>query len=223
MLILINRKPKAAGNDKDKGRINTAREGTVASYRAVSGALSALRDQLKTRIVATVGSVVSNADVRILGTQDLKQDPSGSSLGIYLHRISVDPFGRNRYLKSGDPTKPPQPELPVNLHLLLIGWSSSAANESTMLAWGMQQIGSAFDLDVSHMGIEDPGWGEGETVQVIPEEMTTEDLLRIWDGLPRDYILSSPYLIKTLRLSPYPEISAGPPVRSLITPMGVVE
>ena len=195
----------------------------MASFRAVSGALSALRDQLQTRVDATVGTVVTNADVRILGTQDLKLDPTGSSLGLYLHRISVDPFGRNRYLKSGDPNKPPQPELPVNLHLLLIGWSASAADESTMLAWGMQQIGSAFDLDISHMGSQDSDWGESDSVQVSPEEMSTEDLLRIWDGLPRDYILSSPYLIKTLRLSPYPEISAGPPVRSLITPMGVVE
>lgn len=195
----------------------------MASYRAVSGALSALRDQLQTRVDATVSTVVDNADVRILGTQDLKNDPSSNSLGIYLHRISVDPFGRNRYLKPSDSSKPPQPELPVNLHLLLIGWSASAGNESTMLAWGMQQIGSAFDLDISHMGSQDSDWGEGDRIQVTPEEMSTEDLLRIWDGLPRDYILSSPYLIKTLRLAPYPEVSAGPPVRSLITPMGVME
>lgn len=195
----------------------------MASYRAVSGALAALRDQLQKRVDTTVGTVVDNADVRILGTQDLKNDPTGNSLGIYLHRISVDPFGRNRYLKPSDPSKPPQPELPVNLHLLLIGWSGSAGNESTLLAWGMQQIGSAYDLDISHLGSQDSDWGESDSVQISPEEMTTEDLLRIWDGLPRDYMLSSPYLIKTLRLAPDPEITAGPPVRSLVTPTGVLE
>jgi len=136
-----------------------------------------------------------------------------------IHRISVDPFGRNRYLQPNDPNQPRQPELPVNLHLLLIGWTDKATNEGTLLSWGMQQIGSSIDLDVSHLGLADPGWGEAERVQLQPQDMNTEDLLRIWDGLPRDYMLSAPYLIKTLRLEPDPRVEDGPPVKTIVTPM----
>jgi len=181
-----------------------------------------LRDVLDTHIAGTVGTVITNADVRVIGFRELKDSslPNTESLGIYLHRISVDPFGRNRYLQPARDDQPPQPELPVNLHLLLIGWSPTTGHEAALLGWGMQQIGAALDLDISHLSSVDPQWGEGERVQVIPEEMSTEDLLRIWDGLPRDYMLSSPYVIKTVRLAPIPELNAGEPVRTLTHVLG---
>ncbi len=169
-----------------------------------------------------LNTTVATPAVAILGSDDLSKKPNKNELGIYLHRISVDPFGRNRYLQSNDANKPPQPELAINLHILLIAWTDKAENEGALVGWGMQHIGSALDLDISHLGIADSSWGETERLQVIPEDMSTEDLLRIWDGLPRDYMLSSPYLVKTMRLRPVPEISSGPLVQTIAKPMGVV-
>ncbi len=191
----------------------------MASYRAIAGILDALKDLLEARMVGGLDAVLEAPGVKLLGTSQLNDTPSGNALGVYLHRISVDPFGRNRYLQPTDPNQPKQPELPVNLHLLLIGWSDKATNEGTLLSWGMQQIGGSLELDISHLGLADPSWNDGERVQLQPEEMNTEDLLRIWDGLPRDYMLSAPYLIKTLRLEPVPEIEDGPPVTTIVTPM----
>ena len=191
----------------------------MASYKAIAGILNALKDLLDARMVGGLDTVLDTPSVKLLGTSQLTATPSGNALGVYLHRISVDPFGRNRYLQPTDPNLPHQPELPVNLHLLLIGWSDKATHEGTLLGWGMQQIGSSLDLDISHLGLADSTWGENERVQLQPEEMNTEDLLRIWDGLPRDYMLSAPYLIKTLRLQPDPKIEDGPPVKTIVTPM----
>jgi len=56
-------------------------------------------------------------------------------------------------------------------------------------------------------------------VQVLPEEMSTEDLMRLWDSLPDDYRLSAPYLIKTVRLAPDLEREEGPAVKTLVFPM----
>jgi hypothetical protein len=193
----------------------------MASYRAIAGTLTALKDLLEARMVGGLDAVLETPSVKLLGTSQLNDTPSGNALGIYLHRISVDPFGRNRYLQPNDPNQARQPELPVNLHLLLIGWSDKATNEGTLLGWGMQQIGSSLDLDISHLGLADSRWGEDERVQLQPEEMNTEDLLRIWDGLPRDYMLSAPYLLKTLRLEPDPRIEDGPAVKTIVTPMEV--
>lgn len=83
----------------------------------------------------------------------------------------------------------------------------------------MHQIGRALDLDVSHLGGADTRGGERDRVQVIPEEVSTEDLMRIWDGLPGDYRLSAPYLVKTLRPEPVVTVTQGTPARTVALPV----
>lgn len=191
----------------------------LATYKAVAGILNAIKDYLERRISGSLDLDFPDSAVVVLGNSELSEKPAGNQIGLYLHRISVDPFGRNRYFQPADPSAAPQPELAVNLHILLIAWTTTGDNEAPLIAWAMQQIGSALDLDVSHLGIDDPSWGDGEHVQVMPEDMSTEDLLRLWDGLPRDYRLSVPYLVKTLRLLPAEEVASGPPVRTVATPL----
>lgn len=194
----------------------------MASYRAVAGILSAIKDYLELRIGDSLaGDFTGTApDVVVLGNKELSTEPSGDHIGLYLHRISVDPFGRNRYLQPDDGSGEPQPELAVNLHILVVAWTDKGDNEGRLVAWAMQQIGSALDLDISHLGGVDSAWGDREHVQLLPEDMSTEDLLRIWEGLPRDYRLSVPYLIKTLRLRPTEVTHSGPPVRTVAAPVG---
>lgn len=191
----------------------------MASYQAITGALGALESYLELRMAGGLDAVVESPDVRVLGSQDLRDNPVGNQVGLYLHRIAVDPFGRNRYLKPTLPNQAPRPELPVNLHILVIGWATAATAEATMVAWAMQEIGSSLELDISHLGLTDPAWGEQDRLQVIPEEMSNEDLMRIWDSLPGDYRLSTPYIVKTLRLEPSRTITSGPPVKSIVMPM----
>lgn len=190
----------------------------MATYLAVAGVLSALKDLLETHI-SDLADDIQNPKVALLSSQDLSTDPTGNTLGLYLHRVSIDPYGRNRYLPPQRPSQAPRPELPVNLHILIVGWSRSAAAEVTLVAWAMQRIGAALELDAAHMALVDPNWSSQERLQVIPEEMSTEDLMRVWDSLPGDYRLSTPYLVKTLRLEPVAEATQGPPVTSIVLPM----
>ena len=190
----------------------------MATYRAVTGVLTALKDVLDARI-SDLAAEMTNPSVVLLGSQQLRDDPTGNMLGIYLHRISVDPYGRNRYLPPQRPGNAPRPELPVNLHILLVGRSLSASAEITLVAWAMQSIGAAMELDAAHMAAIDPNWSSQERLQIIPEEMSTEDLMRVWDSLPGDYRLSSPYLVKTLRLEPVDPVTQGPPVTSIVLPL----
>lgn len=189
----------------------------MATHRAILGVLQALKAQLDLRLATLVGG---SPKALILGSQALATAPTAENLGIYLHRIAVDPFARNRYLGPAENRRAPRPELPVNLHILLIGWSTKNETEIGYLAAAMQIIGSALTLDVAHLSAADSAWDEREVVQVMPEEMSTEDLMRLWDSLPGDYRLSSPYLIKTLRLAPDNDPAEGPLVRTLVYPTG---
>lgn len=197
----------------------------MANYTAVSGVLEALKAYLEQFKDMLDGASTS---VEILSSETLKAGPidTTSKVGIYLHRISIDPFGRNRHL----PPRPgignqPRKELPLNLHILLIGWSKSSL-EYILLAWAMQVLGSGTELDVSdiedHIGDGNRNWQDQDRVQILPEDMSSEDFMRMWDSLPHDYILSAPYIIKTLRLEPVRE-EGGEPVQSIILPMGELE
>ncbi len=190
----------------------------MATYQAVTGVLGALKDLLDVQI-SDLSDEIPNPKVALLGSQQLRDDPNGNTLGIYLHRISIDPHGRNRYLPPQQPGNALRPELPVNLHILLVGLSLSAAAEITLVAWAMQRIGAALEMDAAQLALIDPSWSDKERVQIIPEEMSTEDLMRVWDSLPGDYRLSSPYLVKTLRLEPVNPLTQGPPVTSIVLPM----
>jgi hypothetical protein len=192
----------------------------LASFLSVTGALIALKDYLELHMAGDLAAVVANPRAEVLGSQALHGDPGvTNALGIYLHRVSVDPYGRNRYLAPTRPDRPAQPELPVNLHILLVGWSPSATAETHLVAWAMQQIGSSLTLDIANLGQIDEAWRGQDSLQVIPEEMSTEDLMRLWDSLPGDYRLSSPYIIKTLRLEPARPVTQGPPVKTLVLPV----
>lgn len=188
----------------------------MAGYRATMGVLQALKERLALRMTALLGG---NPTVKLVGSPELSSAPTSEALGIYLYRFAVDPFARNRYLSASEGRKTPRPELPVNLHILLIGWSNKTESEIAYLSAAMQIIGSSLNLSVAHLGVADPTWGESDTVQVIPEEMSTEDLTRLWDSFPGGYRLSVPYIIKTVRLAPDEELSEGPLVKTLVFPV----
>jgi hypothetical protein len=188
----------------------------VATYRSALGVLLALREQLTKRMAVLLGG---NPNVVLLGSQDLAGAAASEALGIYLHRIAVDPFSRNRYLPAVSGHHTARAELPVNLHLLLIGWSTNRESEVNFVAAAMQVIGSAMVLDAANVGLADPGWGNSDSVQVMPDDMSTEDLMRMWDSLPGDYRLCTPYIIKSVRLAPDVLPADAPLVTTRIFPV----
>ncbi|BAL26820.1 DUF4255 domain-containing protein [Azoarcus sp. KH32C] len=190
----------------------------MASHLGILAVLQALRERLSIRMAARLGG---NPQVEILGSQSLSgaPQPNTDTLGLYLHRISVDPFSRNRHLPPTEGRRAPRPELPVNLHLLLVAWCTHTEQEIGYLSTAIQIIGGGLTLSSADVSLADPAWGHEDVVQVMPEEMSTEDLMRLWDSLPGDYRLSAPYLIKTVRLGPDVEAEEGPPVRTLVYPM----
>ena len=135
----------------------------MATHRAVLGVLQALKDRLDLRLPALAGG---NPKALILGSQALATAPAGENLGIYLHRIAVDPFARNRYLAPAENRRQRRPELPVNLHVLLIGWSTKNDSEVGYLAVAMQIIGV---LSAMLRELPAPCWYLGRPVRTVRE------------------------------------------------------
>jgi hypothetical protein len=70
------------------------------------------------------------------------------------------------------------------------------------MAWAMRQLHLHPLLDASSLSPE-PAWDADEVIQIVPAELSTEDIMRIWDALEPSYRLSASYIARTVRLDPH--------------------
>lgn len=118
---------------------------------------------------------------------------------LYLYRVTVNEHSRQSRPPGSASASPPS--LGLDLHYLLSAWGANPLDEQVPLAWAMRQLHAMPVLDRSNLSSE-AGWGGDETVQVLPADLATEDLMRIWDALDPSYRLSSAYIARVVRLDP---------------------
>jgi len=116
---------------------------------------------------------------------------------VFLHRITLDENFRSARRIPDEPTK--KALLYLDLHYLITYWGTDPQAEQTILGWTMQQLQSAAILDSS---ILTPAatWDPNESVQIVPTDLSLEDILRIWDALGPKYRLSLCYIARVVRI-----------------------
>lgn len=196
----------------------------MASYKGIQGALLSLEEFFGRRLPSELAGEPTNAKVKLLGSADIANKLTGNILGIYLHRLTIDPHGRTRqFAATASDSGARRPELPVNLHFLLIANAASSPIEADLMSWAMVEIANHSQLDISHIGAIDGDWGERETLNITPEEMSTEDLMRIWDVFESPYTCTVPYVARTVRLRLLTERIEGAPIVTRVFPTGTHE
>jgi uncharacterized protein DUF4255 len=171
----------------------------VANYRAaysVGTSIASFLQQnypaeLKTDLPCTF-RLVSSAEIAGEDAHALDK-----MVSVFLHRIT-----RNEQLRSPQrqPERPDeQPTLFLDLHYLLTYWGMSAEAEQSILGWVMQQLETNPVMDTSVLSSV-AGWETGETVQLIPTNLSLEDILRIWDALGPKYRVSISYMARCVRV-----------------------
>jgi uncharacterized protein DUF4255 len=118
---------------------------------------------------------------------------------IFLYRASMNQHLRN-VGRTTDPGRRPSP-VSIDLHYLVSFWAKSAENEHLALAWTMRQLHDVPVLDSSILSRE-AAWTSEDLIQLIPEEIETEELMRIWDTLEPKYRLSLSYIARVVRIDP---------------------
>lgn len=128
---------------------------------------------------------------------------------LYLYRVTVDEHSRQTR-RPGASNASPAP-LSVDLHYLLTAWAGNPLDEQVAMAWAMRQLHRVPVLDQAVLS-PDGGWDRDETVQILPSEVTTEDVTRIWDALDPPYRLSTTYVARVVRIDPDTEDETFAPV-----------
>jgi hypothetical protein len=89
--------------------------------------------------------------------------------------------------------------LPLDLHFLLTPFDSDAEAELRIMGATMQCLERHPIL--SGVRLHPQGaWEPGDAIQLINEDLVTEDVLRTFDTLPTDFRLSVSYVARVIRL-----------------------
>lgn len=137
--------------------------------------------------------LVSSAEIA-----DITTPEAGATVTFWLYRVGVDPYLRNRPAAPRTGAGPVFP-LGLDLHYLVTAWAASAAREHEALAWVMRELYRHPVLDRSVLGPADV-WHAYETVHLVPIELSTEDMMRIWDAIRPEYRLSPTWCARIDRL-----------------------
>ena len=134
--------------------------------------------------------------------------PTGQAT-LFLYRIGVNPHLRN--VTRRDPLMRQRAPLNLDLHYLLTVWQDHALAENVVFGWVLQQLNEHPVLDSSLLS-PDGGWRPEDSVELLMEDLSSQDLFHIWDRLKPSYRLSVGYLARVVRIDSLPEADTLPVV-----------
>jgi len=176
----------------------------IAAIRSVGTSLAAYlnnayRDTAFPPSVAKPECTFSLTSIGGVRAADVPSSDTSVRVLIFLYRASMNQHLRN----VGRTLSPGMRPLPVSvdLHYLVSFWAKSGENEQLALAWTMRQLHEVPVLDSSILSRE-AAWTSEDLIQLIPEEIGTEELMRIWDTLEPNYRLSLSYIARVVRIDP---------------------
>jgi hypothetical protein len=192
----------------------------VSTYAAVQGVMAAIEGMLAERFPPELKATPVNATVQLFGSASFKQASIANTLALWLYRISIDPTVPGGYVRSLPGSAGGRvPEVPLMLHFLMISIADTALAENSLMGWGFQQLAITPIIGADRLAAQAlalPGqaldWDDADDVQVATEELTREELMRIWDTLPLKYSLTVPYVARGVRVALQPDMRQYAPV-----------
>jgi len=181
----------------------------MANIHAVHSVGSSIATYLRNAYAAQPGRAeLPECDFALMSSGEMAASPDDTTrISLYLYRVTVNEY--TRQLRPGSMPLSQQVPLGLDLHYLLTAWAGTAQAEQLPLAWTLRQLYLHPVLDASSLSPE-AAWGPDEVIQMIPAELSNEDMMRIWDALEPPYRLSVSYIARMVRIDSDGVSGAGP-------------
>jgi hypothetical protein len=195
----------------------------MADYRAVSAVSEAVTELLRGRYHPD--DFGNELEFRVYSARDFSQ-PMPAGVSVFLYRIYPNGLQRTqplRPLPSGDRQRS---QLPLDLHFLLTAWAGDASLQHTIAGWMMRTVEDSPTLPTGLLNHRHPGlFRADESVTLMPAELSTEELFRIWEVIVNHaYQVSVPYVARGVKIeSTLPLSTAAEPVQERILETGAAE
>ena len=155
-------------------------------------------------------------DFKLISSNDLAQPTLdfGTAITLYLHRVTMDSSMRNSRVSVG--TFGTQIPVSLDLHYLLTVWADKSTHEHLLLGWVIRELYQHEALSRSDL-TPGGGWADDDVIQVIPGELSNEDMMRIWDALEPPYHVSLSYIARVVRIDAEAQTEGLPVVARRLT------
>jgi hypothetical protein len=174
-----------------------------AAGRSVERLLTAwFADDPPLTVGTTTASLVQSDD---LGTSVEALEPP--LLSVYLY--SVEPNAVMRAAWGGAGSIDGRAHLPLDLHFLLTAWASNAEYEYRILGAALACLDTTPIL-TGPLLYPTTDWEDGDAIQLVPEHLEIDTVLRLFDSLEASFRLSMPYVARVVRIDGPP--TNAPPV-----------
>ena len=182
----------------------------LADYTAIYAVGNSLAQFLGNSFPQALKTQYPSVKFQLVSSSQVAEEDSTSLdqlVTIFLHRITYDENFRTATRIPDEPNK--KPVLFLNLHYLITYWGTDPQAEQTILGWTMMQLQTTPILDNSILTPSNI-WDATESIQLVPADLSLEDILRIWDALGPKYRLSVSYIARVVRIDM--STVPGPPV-----------
>jgi hypothetical protein len=135
--------------------------------------------------------------------------PMDAGVSVFVYQVGVNKVQRT--LPPADPTH--RRPLPLDVWLLLTAWAQDASVEHDILGWAMRTIDDNPIVSSGFLNAAIPGvFRPEETVELVPGELTNDEIFQLWQVLPNSLQLSAPYVARVVRVESTLALPQGVPV-----------
>jgi len=165
----------------------------MADFRAVSAVCEAVVGLLRSESAAA--GFDHELQFRVLTARQLREEPMNAGVSLFLYRVYINGTQRMPAGRLGPGGTQAAHQLPLDLHFLLSFWGREASLQHRIAGWAMRIIEDHPVLPAGVLNVVAADvFRPEETVEISPAELSTEDLLRLWENLAQnEYHLSVPY------------------------------
>jgi hypothetical protein len=191
-------------------------ESHVARFTVIEDASETLLAILSSAVQRTFPAGADRPTVQLAQPVDFEAlpptPPTPPEITVWLYRVVPDASKRNgprRILPDGSVGRP---LLPLALHYLMTPWSGDVNTTHALaglIAQAMYDRCEVGSTDLIGRSGRPPAWDDGDSIQVQMEDLSTEELHRVWDSAEMPYRLSLAYRVQVVGIEPTESTPAG--------------
>jgi uncharacterized protein DUF4255 len=132
-----------------------------------------------------------------------QSQPMEEGISLYLYRLGVNAARRNLLSQVKADGQRYRPPLPLDLYFLMTAWARSADKQQRLLGWAMRVLEDTPLLPtalLNDVGPEPEIFQPNETVEIIFEPLTLQDMYNIWTTMKASPQLSANYVARAVSL-----------------------
>ncbi|HVE55495.1 MAG TPA: Pvc16 family protein [Pyrinomonadaceae bacterium] len=162
-------------------------------------------------------SEFANARFELYQTANFTTSPMEEGISLFLYRVEVNSSLRNLPIKTGLDGITRRPPLPLDLYYLLTVWAKDAVKQQRILGWAMRTLEDSPVLSagrLNHFGTETDVFQPNETVEIIFQTMTLQDLSNLWSAFKVSVPVSVAYIARVIGIDSTISAEQSAPVQT---------